>query len=198
MSSQGNDPRLPSAAKPYKPQPVASQDLPMDYSGFIAVVFGVFGAMFRYKTCSWLAIIFSAQSLANMKNIETDLRQISMAMMGNNRSTVAVGLRSRTNPSGSFSRSSYAPLTPASIAVERRSSAFLVPCSECVLSTITTSRSDSILKLVLACSSSSVERNNIGSCIFGPVILYALREFLQSDDLWFSFCSTKTNVRGSR
>nr|GMC75432.1 protein Asterix [Ipomoea batatas] len=81
MSSQGNDPRLPSAAKPYKPQPVASQDLPMDYSGFIAVVFGVFGAMFRYKTCSWLAIIFSAQSLANMKNIETDLRQISMAMI---------------------------------------------------------------------------------------------------------------------
>lgn len=138
MSSQGNDPRLPSAAKPYKPQPLSTQDLLMDYSGFIAVVFGVFGAMFRvctctittldliqflklvictsssvernnigscifwpryivcfgelcnmmicffflqYKICSWLAIIFSAQSLANMKNIETDLRQISMAMM---------------------------------------------------------------------------------------------------------------------
>ncbi|VFQ74966.1 unnamed protein product [Cuscuta campestris] len=81
MSSQGNDPRMPSAAKPYKPQAVSPQDLPIDYSGFIAVVFGVFGAMFRYKICSWLAIIFSAQSLANMKNMETDLKQISMAMM---------------------------------------------------------------------------------------------------------------------
>ncbi|VFQ82139.1 unnamed protein product [Cuscuta campestris] len=81
MSSQGSDPRMPSAVKPYKPQAVSPQDLPIDYSGFIAVVFGVFGAMFRYKICSWLAIIFSAQSLANMKNMETDLKQISMAMM---------------------------------------------------------------------------------------------------------------------
>ncbi|XP_073059578.1 protein Asterix [Primulina eburnea] len=76
-----NDPRQPSATRPYKPQPVAPQDLPIDYSGFIAVIFGVLGAMFRYKVCSWLAIIFCAQSLANMRNMENDLKQISMAMM---------------------------------------------------------------------------------------------------------------------
>jgi len=35
----------------------------------------------RYKICSWLAIIFCAQSLANMRNLENDLKQISMAMM---------------------------------------------------------------------------------------------------------------------
>ncbi|KAG5602261.1 hypothetical protein H5410_033631 [Solanum commersonii] len=81
MSSPANDPRQPSTAKPYKPSPVAPQDLPIDYSGFIAVICGVFGAMFRYKICSWLAIIFSAQSLANMRNMENDLKQISMAMM---------------------------------------------------------------------------------------------------------------------
>ncbi|KAI3454737.1 hypothetical protein Pfo_011400 [Paulownia fortunei] len=81
MASQSNDPRLPSAARPYKPPIIAPQDLPVDYSGFIAVVFGVFGAMFRYKACSWLAIIFCAQSLANMRNMENDLKQISMAMM---------------------------------------------------------------------------------------------------------------------
>ncbi|CAI9787232.1 unnamed protein product [Fraxinus pennsylvanica] len=81
MASQSNDPRQPSAARPYKPPVVAPQDLPVDYSGFIAVVFGVFGAMFRYKLCSWLAIIFCAQSLANMRNVENDLKQISMAMM---------------------------------------------------------------------------------------------------------------------
>ncbi|CAA2985947.1 protein Asterix [Olea europaea var. sylvestris] len=81
MASQSNDPRQPSAARPYKPSVVAPQDLPVDYSGFIAVVFGVFGAMFRYKLCSWLAIIFCAQSLANMRNVENDLKQISMAMM---------------------------------------------------------------------------------------------------------------------
>ncbi|XP_030495780.2 protein Asterix [Cannabis sativa] len=86
MSSHGNasvvnDPRQPSAARPFMPQPVAPQDLPVDYSGFIAVIFGVFGVMFRYKLCSWLAIIFCAQSLANMKNFETDLKQVSMAFM---------------------------------------------------------------------------------------------------------------------
>ncbi|XP_048330469.1 protein Asterix [Ziziphus jujuba] len=80
-ASNANDPRLPSAARPYVPQPVAPQDLPVDYSGFIAVMFGVAGVMFRYKLSSWLAIIFCAQSLANMRNIETDLKQVSMAMM---------------------------------------------------------------------------------------------------------------------
>uniref|UniRef100_A0A803P9L3 Protein Asterix n=1 Tax=Cannabis sativa TaxID=3483 RepID=A0A803P9L3_CANSA len=86
MSSHGNasvvnDPRQPSAARPFMPQAVAPQDLPVDYSGFIAVIFGVFGVMFRYKLCSWLAIIFCAQSLANMKNFETDLKQVSMAFI---------------------------------------------------------------------------------------------------------------------
>ncbi|XP_048138200.1 protein Asterix [Rhodamnia argentea] len=80
-NSNMNDPRQPSAAKPFKPPMVSPQDLPVDYSGFIAVVFGVAGVMFRYKLSSWLAIIFCAQSLANMRNMENDLKQISMAMM---------------------------------------------------------------------------------------------------------------------
>ena len=33
----------------------------------------------QYKVCSWIAIIFCAQSLANMKNFENDLKQLSMA-----------------------------------------------------------------------------------------------------------------------
>merc|ERR1712183_519265 len=80
-SSSASDPRQPSTAKPYAPPTIAPQDLPIDYSGFIAMIFGVAGVLFRYKLCSWLAIIFCAQSLANMKNIENDLKQISMAMM---------------------------------------------------------------------------------------------------------------------
>ncbi|KAK9107299.1 hypothetical protein Syun_023310 [Stephania yunnanensis] len=80
-SSSANDPRQPSTAKPYVPPTVSPQDLPVDYSGFIAIIFGVAGVMFRYKLSSWLAIIFCAQSIANMKNMETDLKQISMAMM---------------------------------------------------------------------------------------------------------------------
>ncbi|KAK1317355.1 Protein Asterix [Acorus calamus] len=78
---QGNDPRQPWTAKPYVPPPVSPQDLPFDYPGFIAVVFGIIGLMFRYKLGSWLAIIFCAQALANMRNIETDLKQITMAFM---------------------------------------------------------------------------------------------------------------------
>lgn len=40
-----------------------------------------FAVVSQYKICSWLAIIFCAQSLANMRNLENDLKQISMAMM---------------------------------------------------------------------------------------------------------------------
>ncbi|KAF6165116.1 hypothetical protein GIB67_000700, partial [Kingdonia uniflora] len=79
-SSVANDPRQPTTAKPYVPPTVSAQDLPVDYSGFIAIVFGITGVMFRYKLSSWVAIIFCAQSLSNMKNVETDLKQISMAM----------------------------------------------------------------------------------------------------------------------
>lgn len=76
-----NDPRQPSAARPYKAPEVAQQDLPIDYSGFIAVTCGVVGVMFRYKMASWMALIFCAQSLCNMRNLENDLKQVSMAMM---------------------------------------------------------------------------------------------------------------------
>ncbi|KAB5524785.1 hypothetical protein DKX38_022534 [Salix brachista] len=67
-TATANDPRQPSAAKPFVAPMVSPQDLPVDYSGFIA-----------YKLCSWLALIFCAQSLSNMKNMENDLKQISMA-----------------------------------------------------------------------------------------------------------------------
>ncbi|KAJ8479304.1 hypothetical protein OPV22_023031 [Ensete ventricosum] len=80
-SSSANDPRLPSAAKPYVPPTLSPQDLPIDYAGFLAVVFGVVGVTLRYKLCSWLAIIFCAESLANMKNFENDFKQLSMAFM---------------------------------------------------------------------------------------------------------------------
>ncbi|CBI15139.3 protein Asterix [Vitis riparia] len=76
-----NDPRQPSTANPYVAPMVRPEDLPVDYSGFIAVIFAIVGLMFRYKLCSWLAIIFCAQSLSNMRNFENDLKQISMAMM---------------------------------------------------------------------------------------------------------------------
>jgi hypothetical protein len=78
MSSHGIDPRQPSSAKPYVPPVIAPQDLPIDYASFIAVLFGV---MFRYKLGSWLALIFCAQSIVNMRNVENDLKQVMMAMM---------------------------------------------------------------------------------------------------------------------
>lgn len=42
-----NDPRLPSAAKPFKRPAVSPQDLAVDYSGFVAIVFGFAGLLFR-------------------------------------------------------------------------------------------------------------------------------------------------------
>ncbi|KAJ0963483.1 hypothetical protein J5N97_028605 [Dioscorea zingiberensis] len=80
-SASASDPRQPATAKMYVPPKVSPQDLPIDYAGFLAVVFGFAGLMFRYKLCSWLAIIFSVQAIANMKNFENDFKQISMATM---------------------------------------------------------------------------------------------------------------------
>ncbi|KAL9372535.1 hypothetical protein Peur_034779 [Populus x canadensis] len=79
--ASANDPRQPSASKPFLAPMVSPQDVPVDYSGFVAVILGVAGVMFRYKLCSWLALIFCAQSLSNMRNMENDLKQISMASM---------------------------------------------------------------------------------------------------------------------
>lgn len=47
MSSAGSDPRQPAAAKRYVAPVVAPENLPIDYAGFIAIIFGVAGAMFR-------------------------------------------------------------------------------------------------------------------------------------------------------
>ncbi|KAJ3669803.1 hypothetical protein LUZ60_010127 [Juncus effusus] len=81
VNAKENDPRMPSAAKPYKPPVLSAADLPIDYAGFLAVILGAVGVIFRYKLCSWLAIIFCAQSLSNMRNFETELKQVSMAFM---------------------------------------------------------------------------------------------------------------------
>ncbi|KAH0706343.1 hypothetical protein KY285_010846 [Solanum tuberosum] len=54
-------------AKSYKASLVGPQDLPIYYYGFIAIIFSVFGAI--------------VQSIANIRNMENALKQISMAMM---------------------------------------------------------------------------------------------------------------------
>jgi hypothetical protein len=46
-SASANDPRQPLAVKPFVAPMVSPQDLPVDYSGFIAVILGVAGVMFR-------------------------------------------------------------------------------------------------------------------------------------------------------
>ncbi|KAI8005175.1 Protein Asterix [Camellia lanceoleosa] len=42
-SSAANDPRQPSTAKPFASSMVSPQELPIDYSGFIAVICAVIG-----------------------------------------------------------------------------------------------------------------------------------------------------------
>lgn len=44
-----NDPRQPSTARQYTPPKLSPQDLPIDYAGFLAVVFGVLGVMLRVR-----------------------------------------------------------------------------------------------------------------------------------------------------
>ncbi|KAG6548391.1 hypothetical protein Mapa_010170 [Marchantia paleacea] len=74
------DPRQPTAAKPYVHPVTNPVDLPPDYSSLLAVIFGAVGVMLRNKAGSWLALIFCVQSFVNMKNVETDLKQVVMAL----------------------------------------------------------------------------------------------------------------------
>ena len=48
-SAGANDPRQPTTARPYAPPKLSSQDLPVDYAGFLAVVFGVVGVMMHVR-----------------------------------------------------------------------------------------------------------------------------------------------------
>jgi len=63
MSSHTNDPRQPSSARPYVAPQIAPQDLPIDYAGFIAVIFGVAGVMFRVCICSTSSPLFSLHNI---------------------------------------------------------------------------------------------------------------------------------------
>jgi hypothetical protein len=53
------------------------------FAGSLLALFkiGLQPVCLQYKVCSWIAIIFCAQSLVNMKNFENDLKQLSMAFM---------------------------------------------------------------------------------------------------------------------
>ncbi|KAL2651879.1 hypothetical protein R1flu_020007 [Riccia fluitans] len=73
------DPRQPAAAKPYVHPVMNPVDLPPDYPSLLAVMCGVIGVMLRNKIGSWFALIFCLQSFINMKNVETDLKQVVMA-----------------------------------------------------------------------------------------------------------------------
>ncbi|CAF2355867.1 unnamed protein product [Brassica napus] len=61
--------------------PLSSASLALCSGRIVETLALVVYALDLYKICSWLAIIFCAQSLANMRNLENDLKQISMAMM---------------------------------------------------------------------------------------------------------------------
>ncbi|KAJ4841425.1 hypothetical protein Tsubulata_009064 [Turnera subulata] len=64
-ASSANDPRQPTAARRYVAPAVSPQDLPVDYSGFIAVIFGVAGMMFRVLQVVLLACSHILRAIAS-------------------------------------------------------------------------------------------------------------------------------------
>uniref|UniRef100_A0A3Q7J686 Uncharacterized protein n=1 Tax=Solanum lycopersicum TaxID=4081 RepID=A0A3Q7J686_SOLLC len=60
--------------KSYKASLVGPLDLPIDYYNIIVVIFGI-------QDLLETVIIFNVQSIANIRNMKNDLKQISMAMM---------------------------------------------------------------------------------------------------------------------
>jgi len=74
------DPRMPSRVKPFKQTEIKAEDLPVDISSLIGIVCGLVGVMMRQKIGCLLAIIFVAQSIANVRSWEHDLKQIMCAL----------------------------------------------------------------------------------------------------------------------
>ncbi|GBG46982.1 hypothetical protein CBR_g90015 [Chara braunii] len=82
----GSDPRMPSAAKKYVPTITSPDEVPPDYLSLFAIMAGILGVLLKYKLGSWIALLACAASLANMKNMENDLKQVvcaaTFAVMG--------------------------------------------------------------------------------------------------------------------
>lgn len=63
-----NDPRQPSTANPYVAPMVRPEDLPVDYSGFIAVIFAIVGLMFRVRALNFCVCVFFFSVYFHTKN----------------------------------------------------------------------------------------------------------------------------------
>eukprot|EP00884_Botryococcus_braunii_P005912 jgi/Botrbrau1/15321/Bobra.0319s0007.1 len=70
------DPRRPGEIKRYK-RPVANpDDAHTDALLIAALMFGMAGLMFKNKIGAWLALLCCLCSLANMKSVDFDIKQI--------------------------------------------------------------------------------------------------------------------------
>eukprot|EP00271_Cylindrocystis_brebissonii_P002262 TRINITY_DN12731_c0_g2_i1.p1 TRINITY_DN12731_c0_g2~~TRINITY_DN12731_c0_g2_i1.p1 ORF type:complete len:135 (-),score=31.22 TRINITY_DN12731_c0_g2_i1:611-961(-) len=75
-----NDPRSPETAKKYVPPIIKPEDLPFDFTSTLAIIVGILGVMLRQKLGAWVGLVLVAQSLANMRSAEHDLKQIVCAL----------------------------------------------------------------------------------------------------------------------
>eukprot|EP00456_Euglypha_rotunda_P039307 TRINITY_DN30250_c0_g1_i1.p1 TRINITY_DN30250_c0_g1~~TRINITY_DN30250_c0_g1_i1.p1 ORF type:complete len:102 (+),score=11.02 TRINITY_DN30250_c0_g1_i1:33-308(+) len=71
---------MASRVKNYQ-QKTNPDDLPADWLALASLIFGVLGLMMRYKVCAWLALFACMGSIANMKKMDMDMKQIFCSVL---------------------------------------------------------------------------------------------------------------------
>eukprot|EP00457_Paulinella_chromatophora_P022668 gb/GEZN01025681.1/.p1 GENE.gb/GEZN01025681.1/~~gb/GEZN01025681.1/.p1 ORF type:complete len:107 (-),score=12.27 gb/GEZN01025681.1/:159-479(-) len=79
-SRVGDDPRMPQRIRRYE-EKINADDLPADWLALASLVFGVMGLMMRYKICAWIALFACMGSIANMRKVEMDTKQILCSLL---------------------------------------------------------------------------------------------------------------------
>mmetsp|Transcript_32110 Transcript_32110/g.44516 ORF Transcript_32110/g.44516 Transcript_32110/m.44516 type:complete len:107 (-) Transcript_32110:223-543(-) len=70
------DPRLPSAAIPFRRYKLKEDDIPPDFSAMLSLAFGIFGTLIKSKVAGWLSLLAALSSLANIRTAEMDTKQL--------------------------------------------------------------------------------------------------------------------------
>mmetsp|Transcript_50150 Transcript_50150/g.129075 ORF Transcript_50150/g.129075 Transcript_50150/m.129075 type:complete len:108 (-) Transcript_50150:860-1183(-) len=73
-----SDPRVKETEKEFKREKTEGEG---DYYTLLSLLAGVAGFMLKYKSATWLALVFALGSIANINSYEVDYKQIVSSNM---------------------------------------------------------------------------------------------------------------------
>uniref|UniRef100_K3X4B9 Protein Asterix n=1 Tax=Globisporangium ultimum (strain ATCC 200006 / CBS 805.95 / DAOM BR144) TaxID=431595 RepID=K3X4B9_GLOUD len=107
MASVSGDPRRPAEVHSFIREPVDISHDPPDYYSGLSMLLGFLSFTLKWKALAWACFICCGASFGNMRNLDSDVKQLSMSIMfatmslvsaytGDESTTVTVPLSSGT------------------------------------------------------------------------------------------------------